>query len=191
MKNILIYGAGSNSVSLINLIESLKTYKIVGIIGLKKELGKKILKYKVNYTDKDINFLSKKYSYIALSNTYYNNLKKRMNIIGRLKKKFEMPSLISPTAILNNYFRKGKGIQIYNGVVINTQNRIEDYVFINTGSIIEHDSKLDENVHISTRVTVNGGCHIKKNSFIGSGCVLVQNKLVKSNSYIKMFSRII
>ena len=191
MKNILIYGAGSNSVSLINLIESLNKYKIVGIIGLKSELGKKILKYRVNYTDKDINFLSKKYSLIALSNTYYDNLKERIKVISRLKKKFEMPSLISPTAIINNYFKKGMGIQIYNSAVINTQNKIGNYVLINTGSIIEHDVKLGENVHISTRVTINGGCHIRKNSFIGSGSVLLQNKLVKSNSYIKMFSRII
>tara|TARA_B100000795_G_C22782280_1_gene432927 strand:+ start:962 stop:1096 length:135 start_codon:yes stop_codon:yes gene_type:complete len=43
MKNILVYGAGSNSISLINLIESTKKYKIIGLIGLKKEPEKKII----------------------------------------------------------------------------------------------------------------------------------------------------
>ena len=48
MKNILIYGAGGHCVSLINLIEQSKKYKIAGIIGKKNELNDKILNYKIN-----------------------------------------------------------------------------------------------------------------------------------------------
>lgn len=191
MKNILIYGAGSNAISLINLIESTKKYKIIALIGLKRELGKKILNYQVKFTDIDLVKLSKKYKYIAISNTNYDNLKKRQNLITKLKKNFKLPSIISPFSVLNNYCKIGEGVQIYSNSVVNTQNKVGNFCVINTGSIIEHDVVIYNNVHVSTRVTINGGCIIGENSFIGSGSVLIQNKIIKKNSFLKMMSRII
>ena len=191
MKSILIYGAGTNSISLINLIESTKKYKIIGLIGLENEKNKTILKYKVKYTDKDINALKKKYKYIAISNTYYNNLRKRRHLIVKLRKNFKIPSIVSPNAILNNYCSFGEGVQIFNNVVINTQFKVDDFAVINTGSIIEHDVKIAKNVHISTSVTVNGGCVINSDTFIGSGTVIKQNLIIKKNSFIKMMSRLL
>ena len=37
---------------------------------------------------------------------------------------------------------------------------------INSGAIIEHDTNIQDNVHVSTNSTVNGSVLIGKNSFI-------------------------
>ena len=85
MKKIVLYGAGGHCISLINLIERTKKFKIIGIIGKKKELNKNILNYKVNYTDGDLISLQKKCKFLALSITNYLNLKKRDLLIKKNK----------------------------------------------------------------------------------------------------------
>ena len=69
MKKFLIYGAGGHCLSLMDLIETNKKFKIIGIIGRRQELNKKILSYKIKYTDEDLNKLSKICNNITISIT--------------------------------------------------------------------------------------------------------------------------
>ena len=56
-------------------------------------------------------------------------------------------------------------------------------------SLIEHDVRVGDNCHISTRATLNGGAI--KNSFIGSSSVIRQNITIGENvSLIQIFSLI-
>lgn len=191
MKNILIYGAGGHSKSLISLIKSTKKYKIVGIIGLKKEVGKKICGYTINYSDVDLEKLSKHCKNIVLAVTFYKNLQNRSKVITKLlKKNFKMPSIISPHSVLLKNVKIGDGVQIFHKVIINTNSIVKDYSIVNNQSLIEHDVILEENTHISTGVIVNGNCNIKRNTFIGSGSIIKENIKLKEGSFIKMFSKI-
>ena len=109
----------------------------------------------------------------------------------KLKKNFLLPKIISPNSTISKYCKVGKGVQVYNNVIINTDNLIGDFSVLNTGCIIEHDVVLKSNTHISTGVVINGGCVIGENTFIGSGSILRQNVHIKKNSFIKMMSKII
>tara|TARA_B110000977_G_scaffold47332_1_gene64333 strand:- start:42294 stop:42881 length:588 start_codon:yes stop_codon:yes gene_type:complete len=191
MKNILIYGAGGHSKSLIGLIESTKKYKIIGIIGLKKEVGKKICGYTIKYSDNDLEKLSKHCKNIALAITFYKNLQDRGKFIAKLlKKKFKIPSIISPHSVLLKNIKIGDGVQIFHKVVINTNSIVKNYCIVNNQSLVEHDVVLEENTHVSTGVIINGNCNIKRNTFIGSGSVIKENIKLKEGSFIKMFSKI-
>ena len=54
MKELILIGCGGHSKSIIDLIEISKSFKIYGLIGLKSELGKKILGHEVIGTDNDL-----------------------------------------------------------------------------------------------------------------------------------------
>ena len=55
---------------------------------------------------------------------------------------------------------------------------------INNKTLIEHDVVVEDNCHLSTRSTVNGGVTIKKNSFIGSCSVIKQNIKIGKNCFV-------
>ena len=188
MKKILIYGAGAHCYYVINLIEKLKKYKIVGIIGKKKEIKKKILNYKVNYTDEDLEKLKKKTKLIIVSFTGYSNLEKRYKVIQKLSKNFIFPNIISPGAVISKYSKIGVGNQIFDNVVINAGSIIQNHCIINSMSLIEHNVSLNNNCHISTGCLINGNCNIGNHTFIGSGSTLRQNIKIKKNQFIKMGS---
>ena len=188
MKNILIYGAGGHCVSLINLIEQSKKYKIAGIIGKKNELNDKILNYKINYTDSNLYLLSKKYKFLAISITYYSDLKKRDQLIKKLSKFFKLPNLISPNVRISKHAKIGIGNQIFDDVIINAGSNIKNNCILNTKSLIEHNVIIENNVHISTGCIINGNCIVKDNSFIGSGSILKQGIKINKDKFIKIGS---
>ncbi len=188
MKKIILYGAGGHCISLINLIEHTKKFKIIGIIGKKKEINKNILNYKVNYTDDDLISLRKKSKFLVLSITSYSNLKKRDQLIKKLSNLFILPNIVSRNAKISKHIKMGVGNQIFDDVIVNAGSNIGNNCVINHKSLLEHNVFIKNNVHISTGCIINGNCSIEDNSFIGSGSILRQNIKIGKNKFIKMGS---
>ena len=59
---------------------------------------------------------------------------------------------------------------------------------INTGSIIEHDCKIGEFVHIAPGAILGGAVEIGMNSHVGSGAIIKQQIKIGDNSIIGMGS---
>ena len=76
------------------------------------------------------------------------------------------------------------GTVVFHNSVVNASARIGINCVLNTGAIVEHDAVVDDNVHICTRVVVNGQCQVGEMSFIGSGAVLVHNVCLGRNNVI-------
>ena len=192
LKKICILGSGGHAASCIDLIESTKKFKIIGVItkNNEKNLNKTFLnKYKIIGTDDDLSKVIKYCKNIVIGIAVYNNLRLRNKIFKDLKKVgFKLPKICSP----RSYFAKdvyiGEGSQIFHGVTINKNSRIENNCIINSHSLIEHDVKIKENCQISTGVIINGGCIIEKDSFIGSGSILRENLSIKEKTFIKIGS---
>ena len=70
----------------------------------------------------------------------------------------------------------------FSDVVINSSANIGNYNIINTGSIIEHDCVLNNNVHIAPNSTICGGVTIDSDVFIGA------NTVVKNSTHKKKIS---
>ena len=76
MKKICILGNGGHATSCIDLIESMKKYKIIGIISKdKSSVGKKFLnKYEILGTDNDYKKILKICKNIVIGISFYNDL---------------------------------------------------------------------------------------------------------------------
>jgi sugar O-acyltransferase (sialic acid O-acetyltransferase NeuD family) len=190
MKNeLIILGSGGHAQSCIDVIEDNKKFTIVGLLGEKKELKKKIFGYEIIGSSSDLEYYKKQgIKYIIIGLGLIGNNKKRIAIIKNLLKlKFKIPQIISPNAYISKHAKLGNSVQIFNKVFINAGASIGDYCIINSGSIIEHGVQIDNNSHISTNVIINGNVTIKKNVFIGSSSVIREN-LTISKKFIKMGS---
>ena len=70
------------------------------------------------------------------------------------------------------------------GSIINAGVKIGKNCIINSKSLIEHDAIIEDNCHVSTRLTINGGVIVKSNSFIGSCSVIKQNLKIGKNCFV-------
>ena len=184
---VIIYGDGGHATSCIDLVESTKKFKIIGLVSNKK--FKTINTYPVIGNDKELVNLRKITKNIILGIGFYKDLKKRKEIFSKLKNLgFNIPTIFSPLSYISKGVKIGEGCQIFHRVVINKNVLIESNCIINNQSLIEHDVQIKNNTHISTSVTINGGCIIGQGVFIGSGSILRENLKIKSNHFIKMGS---
>ena len=84
-------------------------------------------------------------------------------------------SLIHPSAVIGTDVEIGIGSVIMAGVVINSSTRIGKGCIINTSSSLDHDTAIEDYVHISPGVRTAGSVSIGKGTWIGIGSVISNN----------------
>lgn len=189
MKNIILIGAGGHSKACIDVIESEKKYKIIGLINHKKI---NIFNYKTIGNDNDLKriFRTVRYAHIAVGQI--KDLKIREVIFKKLKKiGFSLPIIKSPNAYISKNSKIDEGTIIMHQAIINAASKIGKNCIINTKSIIEHDTEVKNNTHVAPGSIINGNCIIGKNCFLGSGSTIKENTTIKDFTFVKANSLVI
>jgi sugar O-acyltransferase (sialic acid O-acetyltransferase NeuD family) len=84
-------------------------------------------------------------------------------------------SLIHPSAIIGTDVEVGMGIVVMAGVVINSSSRIGKGCIINTSASLDHDTVIEDYVHISPGVNMAGTVKVGKGSWLGIGSIVSNN----------------
>lgn len=190
-KKILLLGAGKHAESCIDVIETTKKYKILGLIGKKSEIGKIVCGYKVIYDDQNISSLKNKNIDVLVSLGQIKSVTKRKKFFNILKKNsINVPKIISPKAHVSKFSKIEEGTIVMHGVIINSNTDIGKNCIINSNSLIEHGVKIGNNCHISTSTTINGGVIIEDEVFVGSGSILREEISIKKKSVVPMGTKI-
>ena len=132
-EKILLIGAGGHSQSCIDVIEQENMYEIVGLIGIKDEVGQNRLGYEILGTDEDLLDLSQSISnvLIAVGQIKSASLRKKLfNLAQNLN--FKTPSIISPKAYLSPHSKIGAGPILMHGIYVNAGATVGDNCIINS-----------------------------------------------------------
>mgnify|MGYP001246553056 CR=1 FL=1 len=188
MHKLILIGAGGHAKSCLDLIESIKKYKILGFIDNKKK--ETFEKYKVLGCDSFLkNIRDKDKTNIAITIGQIKDYKKRKNIFLKVKNMgFKFPVIISKYAVVSKKAKIDKGTMIFSNALINRGASIGSNTIINSYALIEHDVSIGSNTHISTRATINGNVLIGSNTFIGSGAIIKEGVSIGKNCIIGMGS---
>ena len=134
-KKIILFGAGKHVYSCIDIIESTKKFKIVGLVDKKKN---KILNYKMLGNDNNIHLYKKLSKNALITFGQIKDSKKREKIFKILKRNgFYFPKIISPLTFVSKHSNIEEGTIIMHGVKVMAGAKIGKNCIINTNSIIE------------------------------------------------------
>lgn len=78
----------------------------------------------------------------------------------------------------------GEGSVVMPNAVVNAGAKIGDHCIVNTGGIVEHDSVLENFVHISVGAKLCGTVHVGESTWIGAGAVVRNNLSIGSHCMI-------
>ena len=176
MEKIILVGGGGHCKSIINSINDLKQFEIVGIVDKKHKecLG---LDIDIIGSDEDLNSLYKsgiKNAFIGVGSIGNPNIRiKLYNLLKGIG--YSFPIIIDKTAIVSSNSMIEEGVFIGKGAIINTNAVIKKQCIINSGAIIEHDCKINEFVHLAPGATLSGGVYIGKRTHIGTNSTIIQN----------------
>ena len=153
-KNILFWGAKFKAGIIYDLIknnkilENTKNLKVKYMFDPNLKEAKFFSKAKFSRNKKDLKkFIKNSDYFVTCIGGEYG--KARYLISKELEKnKLKPLSISSKYAYIANKELIGKGVQILPYSIIHHQSKVGEYCIINTGSILEHDCKIGNGVHL-------------------------------------------
>jgi len=186
-KRLILIGAGGHANSCIDVIEQQGQYQIAGLVGLPTEKGSKRFGYDVIGSDEDLTLLVRKFEYALITVGQIKSPKNRINLYNNAKEiGFKFPNIVSPFAYVSTHSNLGEGNIVMHGATINAGVVIGNNCILNSHSLVEHDVKIGNHVHISTGAIINGGVTVGNNTFIGSHCVAKEGISIGENCIVGM-----
>jgi sugar O-acyltransferase (sialic acid O-acetyltransferase NeuD family) len=185
---VLVGGAGLLE-TYIEIFESQKVYRIVGIIHSDLLIGKKVFNIPVIGKQSESIFVElRKRGLINIFISFgsLSDRKRRFELYNYLKSlKFNIPNLIHPTVELSASAKLGDGIILLTNSVIGSNAKIGNCSMVLDGVIVSHDCVLHENVYLAPGCILAGYVEIGLNSLIGLGVTLYSKIIIGNNVIIQ------
>jgi len=179
-EKIVIIGAGGHAKVVIEIINSIGDYEIIGVVAREDEEKDKIQEYKVFKGDQYLDMFFKdgiKNAAIGIGGFRDNHLRKEM--FTKVKQiGYKLPPLIHPSVIISSSVSIGAGSVVYPGVIINSEVEIGENSIIATGSSIDHETIIQDHVLISAGVTVGAYVTVEKEALLALGCKVVSGMTI-------------
>lgn len=185
-EEIILIGGGGHAKSIIDTINTMSAYNIVGIIDTKEKLNAIVSGFKIIGEDQDLTYyFNQGIRNVVIAIGSIGKVESRIKAYEICKKiGYQFPNIVDKSAVVSKDITIGEGNFIGKGTIINTKVTIENGCIINTGSIIEHGCNIENFVHIAPGSVLCGNVWIKKNSHIGAQSTIIQNVTVGEDSVI-------
>lgn len=176
MKKIVIVGGGSFIGNLINYIEGMNEFEIVGYTDIQDHgsffgynyLGTdEILPdlYSKGVTDAAIG-VGNRLSDTAIKQKIFNNL---------LNLGFSLPVIKGSGVIIHKGVKLGKAVILRDGAIVQSNASLGDCVMIGDRAVISHDTEIGDFSQVVSGCTLGRGIHIGKSVFFGFNCVVTND----------------
>ncbi len=184
--SILGLGAGGHAKVLIDILQLRSEYRIVGLLDPNSRLwGATLLEVPVLGGDDLLSQLRSgcEYAFIAVGSVGVGHMRKRLFELA-IKHDFSVAHVIHPNATLAGSARVGAGLAMMACAVVNACASLGQNVIVNSGAIVEHDSVIEDHVHIAPGARLGGNCFVGSESHVGIGAVVLEGRRIGRNSVI-------
>jgi sugar O-acyltransferase (sialic acid O-acetyltransferase NeuD family) len=168
---LIVYGGGGHGKSVIDLIRSLGTYRIHGIVD--DGLGR----------DQSVMGVPVLGGSEVLPELHNQGVRQAINAVGgigditsRIKvfqllaeHGFVCPIVIHPSAVVEPSSKISPGVQVFPHAYVGSDAHLGFGAIINTGAVVSHDCYVDDFANISPGALLAGGVNIGKGSLVGMG----------------------
>ncbi|MBN1185660.1 MAG: acetyltransferase [Bacteroidales bacterium] len=141
----------------------------------------------IGYLDQNLNALKGYRSYLKILSTYTNfdfnsndyavicitDPRQKQEVSNFLKNKVRFFKYIAPNVVLGKFVKIGEGVVICPNSCITTNVRIGDFVFINAGTQIGHDCKIESYCSLMSHVDLGGHVTLGKRVYVGTNATII------------------
>ena len=183
---LIVYGGGGHGKALIDLIHSLGTFSIAGILdnGIPAETS--IMSIPVLGGAMLLPELRKRGLHQAANAVGgIGNIASRITVFELLGEEgFTCPNLIHPTAFIEPSASLADAVQVMPHAYVGSEARVGFGAIVNTGAIVSHDCLLGEYVNLSPGAILAGEVSVGRATLIGMGATV--NLRVKIGEQVRI-----
>lgn len=171
---IIVYGGGGHGKSLIDLLRSMGTYQIKGIVDDGLKPSDSIMGLPVLGGGEVLDDLYSQGIRLAVNAVGgIGNLKIRRDVFQRLAQaRFVCPAVVHPSAVVEPSAILSPGVQVFPLAYIGSECRIGFGTIVNTGAIVSHDCILSDLVNISPGAILAGMVQVGNGVLVGMGATI-------------------
>ncbi|MCI0520077.1 MAG: NeuD/PglB/VioB family sugar acetyltransferase, partial [Chloroflexi bacterium] len=171
---LVIYGGGGHGKALIDLIRSLGSYRIAGVLDDGIPAGKRILDVPVLGGADVLKKLARQGVRLAVNAVGgIGNVAIRIILFERLAHAgFTCPALIHPAAWVEPSATVAPGAQLFAHAYLGSSARLGYGAIVNTGAIVSHDCIIEEYANVSPGAMLAGGVHLGRGALVGMGVTI-------------------
>ena len=185
LKTLVILGAGAHGKVLVDLVQQMSGFRLVGLLDDDPaKIGKRLLDAPILGSLREIQSLSRRGKISWAVFGVGDNFLRRDWFELAQKAELEAATLMHPSAVISGHVRLGTGVVALAGVVVNAGAVIGDNVCLNTGCRIDHDCELGEHSHIFPSATLTGGVKLGPYATVGAGAVIHPYRKIGRNAYV-------
>ena len=174
MKDLYIIGTGSQARYVIENLAANQTHHAAGMVDLEnpRNIGKEINGVPVIcMLDSIEEHFSPAMGEVIIA--YGNNLRKREIARDLVHRGYTFASTVNSNSYLSSLVEIGAGCILNPNVTIMPNTFIGDHVIIHSGSVIEHDNRLEDFVNIAPGVSTSGNVTIGEGTYIYTGASII------------------
>lgn len=171
---IIVYGGGGHGKTLIDLLRSLRKYRIVGVVDDGLQVNDEIMGIPVLGGREILSILYKQGTRAAVNAVGgIGNMSIRIEVFQYLDRaNFFCPTVIHPTAYIEPSATLSSGIQVFSNAYIGSQSKVGYGVIINTSAIVSHDCVIGDYTNISPGAILAGEVEVGAGVLIGMGTTI-------------------
>jgi len=171
---IIVYGGGGHGKSLIDLLRTLGTYRILGVVDDRRSKGELILGLPVLGDWEVLTDLYSRGVRLAVNAVGgIGNVAIRIKVFQNLAEAgFACPALVHPTAFIEPSARLSPGVQVLPHAYVGSDVRVGFGTIINSGAIVSHDCQLGDFVNISPGAILAGEVEVGEAALVGMGVTI-------------------
>jgi len=169
--SLIVYGAGGHGKALIDLIRTIGTHPIAGIVDDDPAASSSIMEVPLLGGGNILEFLIDKGIHLAVNAVGgIGNINSRIKVFERLAQAgFSCPALVHPTAFVEQSASLADGVQVMPHAYVGSEARLGFGAIVNTGAIVSHDCILGEYANLSPGAILAGEVSVGSAALIGMG----------------------
>jgi acetyltransferase EpsM len=185
--SIIVYGGGGHGKAVIELIQAVGGYTVVGVVDDGLAPGSFVLDVPV-LGDGARTLPALKEAGCSLAINAVGGIgavSSRIQVFEKLDKAgLGSPALVHPSAVVEPSARLSPGVQVFPHAYVGSDAKVGRGVIINTGAIVSHDCVLADYVNLSPGAILAGGVEVAEGTLVGMGVTVNLNVRIGARARI-------
>ncbi len=167
--SLIIFGGGGHGKAVIDLVRSLGTYRIVGIIDDGLPQGSEVMGVTVLGKSAELeDWAARGITQAVNAVGGIGNVNIRLKVFDLLARAgFSCPTLVHPSAVVERSAVLEAGVQVLAQAYVGSAARVGFGTLVNTDAIVSHDCVIGQVVNLSPGATLAGNVRVEDHAQIG------------------------
>ncbi len=178
-KNIVLIGGGGHARVVFSTLVRLKSWNIIGYTDIK---NRHIDSLEYLGTDGVLKDIVKTVKSAVIAVGQIKSYELRYQLYIKMKELgYSLPPVIAASAVTMQNVSIGEGTYVGEQVYLGPDVKIGMMDIINTGSTVEHESRIGDFVHLSINTTLAGCTRVGDGTFVGLGANISNGVTIEDN----------